>query len=210
LPADQLLETPLGQEIHEFTRRVLGDEQAAREAATAALAGGHVGRLEVIARAVDACRRHAGRPPGADSPPHRNGTVPASLAQAVALELHAANAALPARQRQALAMREMLRLSYPQIGALMSLEQPAVASLLARARLVLRAQLRDSAVSDPEPRCVEREHALRVLARRQDSEPLREADMNWLHDHMGDCVGCEKAHAAMLEASVRYRAWGRP
>jgi hypothetical protein len=116
---------------------------------------------------------------------------------------------LAPRQREALALRELLRLSYEQIAELMALEPPAVASLLARARLSLRDELRGPYTAVGEAPCTESERALRVLARRQDSEPLSEADDNWIFDHMGVCPACQRAHAMMLEASIRYRAWVR-
>jgi hypothetical protein len=132
-----------------------------------------------------------------------------SLAEAVAAELAHANATLPAREREVLALRELLRLSYAQIGRVTGLEPPAVATLLAGARLQLRTALRGP-YRHEQPPCAEREQMLVVLARRQDSEPLAESDTAWMFAHMADCPGCARAHAQMLEASVRYRAWGRP
>ncbi len=81
----------------------------------------------------------------------------------------------------------------------------AAAPLLARARLRLRSERRDTA--EPGSDCAERDRSLRALACRQDSEPLSVEDDAWLREHLAGCVGCEMAHAAMLEASVCYRAW---
>ncbi len=203
--AGELLQTALGQELSEFGARVLGDRRVGTEAAAAALGAGPASRLELIARTAVEARQRLGNV----VPVAPNGHVPSNLAEAVTSELIVANAALPNRQREALALRDLLHLSYDQIGAVMSLEGPAVASLLARARLLLRAELRGGVV-DVEPRCTPREHALRLLARRQDSEPIGTVDLDWLYGHMAECPGCERAHAAMLEASIRYRAWGRP
>jgi hypothetical protein len=50
------------------------------------------------------------------------------------------------------------------------------------------AQARTEASSDP----------IQLLAAQDDA---------WLLEHLAVCVGCEMAHAAMLEASVCYRAW---
>jgi hypothetical protein len=46
------LGTPLGQELHELTRRILGPGPAATEAATAALATPPTTRLQAIGRAA--------------------------------------------------------------------------------------------------------------------------------------------------------------
>jgi hypothetical protein len=128
-----------------------------------------------------------------------------SLLSAVARELASATAALPERHREALALRERAGLSYEQISAAIGIGAPAVPVLLARARLRLRDQLRGvDAVS--EPSCGERQRALRSLAMRQDGEPMSEVDAEWLVEHLGACDSCGRAHAAMLEASLCYRA----
>jgi hypothetical protein len=85
----------------------------------------------------------------------------------------------------------------------MEIEQVAVGPLLARARLRLRSERRGTEIAG----CEDRERALRVLASRQDSEPLSHEDDEWLLAHLADCKSCEMAHGAMLEASVCYRAW---
>jgi hypothetical protein len=198
----RISDTPLGHELRELARRILGPGPAAYEAATAALAEPSADRLEAVSRTAIECRRRDGE--SVSLPLLRAD----SLTAAVASELERGNAGLPQRQREALALRELLRLSYAQMGVVMGLEPPAVASLLARARLKLREELRGPYAHETEP-CVEREHALRVLARRQDSEPVGASDDAWIFTHMADCPGCERAHAVMLEASVRYRAWVR-
>lgn len=200
--AAQLADTPLGYELRGFCRRLLGPGPAATTATRAALATPFADRFEAIARAAALCRRSDGAAVAVGSTPW------GSLRAVVAAELARANATLPGRQREALALRDMLGLSYSQIGLVMGLEPPAVALLLARARLDLRAALR-GAYPEEQPACVEREHVLRILARRFDSEPLGPADANWLFAHMADCGACERAHAMMLEVCTRYRAWGR-
>jgi hypothetical protein len=159
-------------------------------------------RLDAIANTAVECRRRDGASSPL-SPPRTN-----SLAEAVAAELAHANAALPARDRELLALRELLRLSYAQIGRVTGLEPSAVATQLAEARLALHTALRGPYRHEAAP-CAERGQVLAVLARRQDSEPLAESDTAWMFAHMADCPACERAHAQMLEASVRYRAWGR-
>jgi Sigma-70, region 4 len=130
---------------------------------------------------------------------------PRGLAEAVAGELAVANARLPQRQREALAVRELLGLPHDQIARVIGIDSHAVAPLLARARLRFRAQLRGDLAAAPS--CDERERSLRAIARRQDSEPLQEVDTAWLMEHLRQCPACNQAHAAMLEASVCYRAW---
>jgi hypothetical protein len=134
-----------------------------------------------------------------------SGPVGESLLSAVARELASATATLPERHREALALRERASLSYEQISAAIGIGAPAVPLLLARARLRLREQLRGVAAVAVPP-CDERERALRSLAMRQDAEPTSDADAEWLIEHLGECDSCSRAHAAMLEASLCYRA----
>jgi acyl dehydratase len=133
---------------------------------------------------------------------------PGTLAEAVAAELAQATARLPERQREALALRELLGLHHLEIGRVVGVDTVAVAPLLARARLRLRTELRG--VSPPAPECPERERALRTITLRQDGEEVPVADDDWLVEHLGHCEGCGRAHAAMLEASACYRAWQLP
>jgi hypothetical protein len=88
----------------------------------------------------------------------------------------------------------------------MGIDSAAVPALLARARLALRTELRGGPAS-PGEECPDRERALRALARRQDGEQAEAAEADWIRDHLACCRACERAHAAMLEASVCYRAW---
>jgi predicted DNA-binding protein (UPF0251 family) len=157
--------------------------------------------VALLAAAVAACRaREQTRVPAPAA-----GSEPHGLAQAVAGELAVANARLPQRQREALALRELRGLSHDQIARVIGIDAHAVAPLLARARLRLRTRLRGGLEANPG--CAERERSLRAIARRQDSEPIDEADSAWLMEHLGHCPACNQAHAAMLEASVCYRAW---
>lgn len=215
----RVYEAELTREVGEFCRRVLGDGAAAREAAEAALAG-RPERVVALGRAARACRQRAAAAraaapmrevaPVSEVAPASEVAAGVGLAAAAGLEVAVANQALPGRQREALALREQLRLSYAQIGLAIGIDVAAVASLLARARLGLRAELRGAAPAGAvDGRCAERERALRVLARRQDSESLDGDDDDWILRHIGECQECARAHAAMLEASVRYRAWKR-
>jgi RNA polymerase sigma factor (sigma-70 family) len=193
-------------EVQEFCLRVVGDPELAEEAVARARAEPGADRIALLGAAARACRDRANGAPPADQPEQTASDEGGSLAEAVARELTHATAKLPERQREALALRELLRLSYPQIASVMGIEAAAVPPLLARARLRLRAERRGTD-SEPNSDCAERDRALRVLACRQDSEPVSSEDDGWLLEHMASCRGCEMAHAAMLEASVCYRAW---
>jgi hypothetical protein len=192
-------------EVQELCRRVLGAGAAADDAAAQARSQASGDRIVVLAAAVRACRERAdlqpGGPGGAES-----GTAGRGLAAAVAHELALAAARLPERQREALALRERLYLSHEQISCVIGIEPAAVAPLLARARLRFRCERRGTD-SGPGNECAERDRALRVLACRQDSEPLSAEDDTWLLAHLAVCGDCEMAHAAMLEAAVCYGAW---
>lgn len=185
-------------ELQRFCIRMLGDGPAARSAAEAAAAAGGDDRLAGLRVAVAECRGQADAPPpvGADG----------GLAAAVARELTAATAGLAPEQREVLALRDLLRLSYEEIAAVTGTPPEDVAPLLAAARVGLRAQLRGGAVSAPD--CPEHDRALRTIAARQDGEPVPAADDDWLIEHLGICRGCARDHAAMLEAAACYRAWG--
>jgi Sigma-70, region 4 len=194
-------------EVREFCRRVLGAGELADQAAAQASAAASGDRMQVLASAAQVCREHAelGRN---GQPEDQAGTDPLGLAAAVANELALATAQLPERQREALALRELLGISHHEISQVMGIEPPAVAPLLARARLRLRSERRGTE-AEPGADCQQRDRALRVLACRQDSEPVSSEDDGWLLQHLATCEGCDMAHAAMLEASVCYRAWPR-
>jgi hypothetical protein len=197
-------------ELHGFCVRMLGHGEAADAAHRAGREAAQGDRLRGLVAAAVACREQlpAGEArtlhdPGAteDSPDDAG-----SFAEAVAREVAHATAQLPERQREALALRELLGLPYDEIGPVVGVDSPAVGLLLARARLQFRVALRGEGV--PMPSCDERERALRTIARRQDGESVTEADEDWLIEHLGHCVGCARAHSTMLEAAACYRAWG--
>ncbi len=193
-------------EVTQLCRRVLGDGEAATAAAAAATRERSGDRIALLRSAARACRERAEAEPAAP-PPAAAADAPTGLADAVARELAEATARLPERQREALALRELLRLSYEQIAQVMGLEPAAVAPLLARSRLRLRAERRGARNGPSSGMCPEHERALRILACRQDSEPLSHDDDEWILGHLSTCAECERSHAAMLEASVCYRAW---
>ncbi len=206
-------------DLARFCTRMLGDGPAARAAEEQARAGADGDRTTMLRAAAVAIRRSQD-PAGEPAPTATAGTPatgdldaadppdPAGLSEAVARELAAATGRLRFVQREALALRELLGLSYDEIAGVAGVQADAVPLLLARARLDLRTALRGAGA--PQPPCDERERALRTIARRQDAEGASAADEDWLIDHLGHCRGCRQAHAAMLEASACYRAWASP
>ena len=120
-------------------------------------------------------------------------------------QIRAANATLPTRQREALALRELEELSYDEIAEIMGMNRNSVAQLLSRARIGLRDGLRRSAlgsIASASPDC---ERALPLLALRQDGALDRDAA--WLTQHLSDCSICPARVAAMEEAGGVYRLW---
>jgi hypothetical protein len=191
-------------ELHEFCVRMIGADEAG-PVAELARSQGAGDLIEDLAAAAVICHSR-GDPVRAaedDRPDSSGEDLP--LAQAVAAEIAAATSAMPQRQREVLALRELLRLSHRDISRVMGIETTAVPPLVARARLRLRRELRGG--PDAAPDCGERERSLRALAMRQDGELSDKQEDAWLLEHLGDCDPCTRAHAAMLEASVCYRAW---
>jgi hypothetical protein len=197
-------------ELRRFCVRMLGNGPAARSAeeAAAARAGGE-DRLGALRVAVSECRQVEDAEPrsadGAAEPGAAHAAGP-DLAAAVAGELASATARLSTPERAGLALRDLLGLSYGEIAGVTEAEPGSIGPLLAGARVRLREEIRGS--STPTPECAERDRALRTLAARQDDEAVPAADEEWLIEHLGHCRGCAQVHAAMLEATACYRAWG--
>jgi RNA polymerase sigma factor (sigma-70 family) len=132
-----------------------------------------------------------------------------ALLSAAREDVRAANAALPARQREVLALREVELLSYDEIGEIMGLNRNAVAQLVSRARIKLRDLLRGSALASVSASSQECTRALPLLAALQDGEEGEEgeegAELDWLRAHLADCDTCRLGRAAMEEAGTSYR-----
>jgi hypothetical protein len=190
-------------DLTRFCVRMLGDGPAAKAAEERTRADADADRIAML-RAAAAAIRESPVPEASDG----DSADPEGLSEAVARELAAATARLPLAERELLALRELLGLSYDEIAGVAGVDVNAVPLLVARARLDLRGELRGAGV--PQPPCDERERAMRTIARRQDGEAVPVADDDWLIDHLGHCRGCRQAHAAMLEASACYRAWASP
>ncbi len=123
-------------------------------------------------------------------------------------EIREANARLPERQREALALRELEDLSYDEIAELMEMNRNSVAQLISRARINLRDELRGTALASIVAASPECERALPLLASRDDDQlELGSEDGDWLAGHLVGCDRCRLAAEAMEEVGASYRAW---
>jgi RNA polymerase sigma factor (sigma-70 family) len=123
-------------------------------------------------------------------------------------EVRAANARLPERQREALALRELEEMSYDEIAATMEMNRNSVAQLISRARINLRDELRGTALASVATGSPECERALPLIAARDDAQlDPDSADAAWLAAHLPGCETCRVATEAMHDAGVSYRAW---
>ena len=202
-------------EVYEYCVRMLGAGALAIHASHEAFVTGGTDRIDRLTGAVQACRS---RPEEASAPGAAGaaGTAGAgigdgsgTLADSVAREVADANAQLSPDQQEALALRDLVGLSHEQIALVLQISPYAAGMLVARARLALRARRR-GVDEEPDDSCPDRERALTLIVRRQDREPIATEDEDWLLAHLGSCESCVRVHAAMLEASVCYRAWRTP
>lgn len=157
------------------------------------------------AEPVEKIAEETGRPLG-DGPPLDEDPVRAALLAAEQDSIRAANARLPERQREVLALREIEGMSYEDIADLLEMNSNSVAQLISRARIRLRDELRGEAAASITAGSVDCERALPLLARRQDGK-LDQGDGEWLELHLTGCTTCPLAAEAMAEAGASYRAW---
>jgi RNA polymerase sigma factor (sigma-70 family) len=122
-------------------------------------------------------------------------------------EIRTANARLPERQREALALRELEELSYDEIAAIMEMNRNSVAQLISRARINLRDELRGTALASIAVSSPDCERALPLIAMREDGQLADEDDATWLATHLAGCDTCTLGLEAMQEAGTSYRAW---
>jgi len=199
-------------EVYEYCVRMLGAGALAIHASHEAFVTGGNDRIDRLAGAVQACRSRA-EEAGAEGAPGSAGAGigdgSGTLADSVAREVADANAQLPPDQQEAVALRDLVGLSHEQIALVLQISPYAAGMLVARARLALRARRR-GVDEEPDDSCPDRERALTVMVRRQDRESVATEDEDWLLEHVGSCEACLRVHAAMLEASVCYRAWRTP
>jgi RNA polymerase sigma factor (sigma-70 family) len=123
-------------------------------------------------------------------------------------EIREANLALPERQREALALKELEGLSYDEIAEIMGMNRNSVAQLISRARIGLRDALRGTALASIAPSSPDCDRAAPLLSALQDGQ-LRDdsPEAEWLGDHLVTCHSCPLRRDAMEEAGVSYRAW---
>jgi RNA polymerase sigma factor (sigma-70 family) len=121
-------------------------------------------------------------------------------------EVRAANARLPRRHREVLALRELEGCSYDEIAEILGTNRNAVSQLIWRARVRLRDELRIGAVASVVAASEACERAQALLSRQQDRE-LDELDRAWLERHLDECGACRTSKAALLEVGMSYRAW---
>lgn len=132
----------------------------------------------------------------------------AALLASAREDVRVANARLPERQREVLALRELEQMSYEQIGEVVNLNGNAVAQLISRARIRLREELRGGALQSIATSSPDCERALGLMARLQDTQRSTAEERDWLHRHLSSCETCGCSCAAMQEAGVSYRALG--
>jgi hypothetical protein len=205
-------------EVYEYCVRMLGAGALAIHASHEAFVTGGTDRIDRLTGAVQACRSRAeeasasgaaGAADAAGAAGAGIGDGSGTLADSVAREVADANAQLSPDQQEALALRDLVGLSHEQIVLVLQISPYAAGMLVARARLALRARRR-GVDEEPDDSCPDRERALTRIGRRQDREPIATEDEDWLLAHLGSCESCSRVHAAMLEASVCYRAWRTP
>jgi RNA polymerase sigma-70 factor (ECF subfamily) len=123
-------------------------------------------------------------------------------------EIRLANLALPERQREALALKELEDLSYDEVAEIMGMNRNSVAQLISRARINLRDALRGAALGAIVPNAPQCERAVPLIASLDDDELAQEsAQHEWLMGHLVGCDLCRMRREAMEEAGVSYRAW---
>jgi RNA polymerase sigma factor (sigma-70 family) len=130
------------------------------------------------------------------------------LLEARTEEIRLANLALPERQREVLALRELEDLSYDEIADLMDMNRNSVAQLISRARINLRDALRGTALASIAASSPDCERALPLIALEQDGQLGEDSnEAGWLGEHLMRCHTCRLGRDAMQEAGVSYRAW---
>ena len=152
-------------------------------------------RVQPVAEALEPARSEPG---SLEEDPER-----AALLAATREQVEVANAALPARQREVLALREVECLSYDQIADIMDLKTNAVAQLISRARIKLRDAVRGTALASIKAASLDCDRAMPLIALRQDGG--RNAELDWLMSHLVTCATCRARQAAMQDAGVSYR-----
>lgn len=131
----------------------------------------------------------------------------AAMLGALQEQVKAANARLPERQREVLALRELEELSYDEIADMLGMNRNSVAQLISRARIKLRDELRGSALAAVAAATPDDERAAALIAERMDGELTDDEDREWLEDYLRDNERGRAMVECMLEAGTSYRAW---
>src|SRR5215212_5336193 len=118
-----------------------------------------------------------------------------------------ANAELPPRHREVLALREVAGRSYEEIGQIMGISENAAAQLIWRARSKLKGVLTAGAVASVVATSEDCESAQVLINRLQDDEPITDAEHEWLDDHLEHCPKCRTAEGMIFEVATSYRLW---
>jgi RNA polymerase sigma factor (sigma-70 family) len=118
-----------------------------------------------------------------------------------------ANAQLPPRHREVLALREVGGRSYEEIGQIMGISENAAAQLIWRARSKLKGALTAGAVASVVATSEDCETAQLLINRLQDAEPITDAQHEWLDEHLEECPKCRAARGMIFEVAASYRLW---
>jgi DNA-directed RNA polymerase specialized sigma24 family protein len=186
-----------GPRAYAFSHRVLGDAQAAADAAQDAflLAWAEAEHddfgVAVLRAARAASFERLGRGELRGTPRGR---------------LSGATARLRPQQRAALALAGLERLPYAGIAEVLGIAVEAVPALLARARLRLHDELHGTGLAAAAVRSPDCEDVLALLAAAADGE-LEAADAAWADPHVERCATCVRTVRAMAEAAATYAAW---
>jgi DNA-directed RNA polymerase specialized sigma24 family protein len=177
----------LGPRAYAFAHRVLGEPQAAADGAQDAFllawakAEPEDFRIALLQATWRTSFERLGR------------AVPRGATRG---RLSAAAARLRPRQRAALALAGLERLSYAELATVLDIEAEAVPALLARARLRLHDELRGTALAAAAARLPDCEDVLPLLAAAADGE-LDAADAAWADPHVGRCPTCVRTVGAL-------------
>jgi trimeric autotransporter adhesin len=158
------------------------------------------GRTDLVDEALE------GPKAGPEPPPIETDPERSALLEASQDEVRAANARLPLRYREVLALRELEGCSYDQIAEILGTNRNAVSQLIWRARTKLRDELRAGAVHSVAVASEDCERAQALLSLEEDGE-LNELDRAWLERHLKECGNCRARKAALVDVGASYRAW---
>jgi RNA polymerase sigma factor (sigma-70 family) len=162
-----------------------------------------------------ALMRQRARTHPTDSPPVERGRIAdvetdperAALLRDSQEAVRAANAQLPPRHREVLALREVAGRSYAEIGKTIGISENAAAQLIFRARSKLRGALTAGAVASVVATSEECATAQALLSMVQDGEAVAEVDRIWLEEHLDECDSCKTSNRLLLEIGASYRCW---